>query len=62
MKKLSILASLVVFTLVSCKSSSTTSTSSNNNTEVKTEEVVRTPTKTSPKKTTSLRSRSLATE
>jgi uncharacterized protein YcfL len=58
MKKLSIFASLVAFTLVSCKSSSTTTTSSTNNTEVKTEEVV----KTSPKKGTTLRSRNLATE
>jgi uncharacterized protein YcfL len=64
MKKLSILASLVVFTLVGCKSSSTsTSTSTTNNTtEVKKEEVVKTPTETSPKKATSLRSRTLSTE
>ncbi|MCB9360813.1 MAG: hypothetical protein H6587_04190 [Flavobacteriales bacterium] len=58
MKKLSILTSLVAFTFVSCKSTSSTSNTNN----VKTEEVVKKSTETSPKKPTSLRSRTLLTE
>ena len=58
MKKLSIFASVLMFTLVSCKTSSTT-TSSNDNTT--TEETVK-PTDTSPKKPSLLISRPAATE
>jgi hypothetical protein len=58
MKKLSIFASLLAFSFVGCKSTSSTSNANN----VKTEEVVKTPTETSPKKTKSLRSRTLLTE
>jgi len=58
MKKLSIFAGLLMFTLVSCKTSSTTTTSTDNTTN---EETVK-PTETSPKKPTNLKSLTYPTE